>query len=117
MSNFIDNIQEKFTGRYFQKIRAFRPLERLTAETAMLPVLHDRYMEYIFEVHWKLKVNIAEEDPKAKEYMFANALHQLKRDVYGDFVDDLIALERAIYSGEDKVALQLVKRLLSDATA
>ena len=116
MSNFIDNIQQKFTGRHLAKIPHFTPIETLSATVDCRPMSYERLKEYHFEVTWRMKVNIPEEKG-AEEVMFANVLHQLKRDIYGDFIDDLLALERAVYGGEDKKVRGLVARLLSNATA
>ena len=99
MSKFIDNIQEKWTGR--RKAPMWFPLKATAEVQPSRPHLHN-VREYEFSAEWKSVVSC---EPQDVPHVLKNVKRQLQDAVYGEMRPRLLRLEQAIYDYDRETAL------------
>ena len=106
MSKFIDSLVSKDTGKlnYPQGRLQFK-IDEIPEFTYMMD---NPQSEYRFEVNWGVMVRCY---PKDLAKITENVLHQLKRDVYGEFYDKILSLERAMYEANEEKMLEYLRDL------
>jgi hypothetical protein len=111
MSKFIDNIQAGFTGKY----RA-RPdtVFDLHTDISTLNVPYSNQQEYKIYMTYEVKGYCM---PDELGLMLNSYIQSLKREVYGDFVNQLYSIQRYILQRDFYEAKELIQKLINEVTA
>lgn len=106
MSKFIDAIRAEATGRRSVRGNRFSPL-RFSIDAVPVPFAPEN-TEYRIGVSWYVQIC---GKPEHKQYLLENAICEVRNAVYGDMMESLLRLERAIYEMNEEAMLAEIREI------
>jgi len=109
MSNFINSVAAKLTGRQYAILT---PVPLLDVSEKVVEInTPTRALEYDISVTWGVTVHCLPENlPEMKR----NIVAELRDDIYGEFRHKMLLLERAIYEHENREAIEQLRDILRE---
>ena len=116
MSEFLDHITSKLTGRKKSEPIWFQPLS-VFHSTEPPPVSTGFLVEHVFQVTYTMTSFYEEGDSGSRDAIMRNFMSQLREAIYGDLREHIISLDKSVHEHDltgIKNASERIWRLIYD---